>query len=107
MEDGCTFEVPILPDIYGLTPLDICLGIKKGADPHKFIEKLPETEEETENLAMIEEIFRGIKDYGFLHSSHFIMDAIIIAVGEGMPSVRDYLKERLKDSEHSFEGYTT
>ena len=56
---------------------------------------------------MIEEIFRGIKDYGFLHSSHFIMDAIIMAVGEGMPSVRDYLKERLKDSEHSFEGYTT
>ena len=79
-EDGCTFEVPILPNIYGRTPLDICLKIAKKADPNKFIEQLPEKENDNENLAMAEEIFRGIKDYGFLHSSHFLTDSIIDAV---------------------------
>ena len=51
---------------------------------------------------MVEEIFRGIKDYGFLHSSHFITGAIISAIEKGMPSVRDYLEKRLKDVDHCF-----
>ena len=26
-DNGCSFEIPILPDKYGDTPLDICMGI--------------------------------------------------------------------------------
>lgn len=29
-DDGCIFEVPILPDVFGRTPLDICLGLEKA-----------------------------------------------------------------------------
>ena len=28
-QEGISFEIPILPDIYGSTPLDICLEINK------------------------------------------------------------------------------
>ena len=28
-DDGCSFEIPILPDLYGMTPLDYCLGLKQ------------------------------------------------------------------------------
>ena len=31
-DDGCNFEVPILPDVFGKTPLHICLGFEKGAN---------------------------------------------------------------------------
>jgi len=27
MENGVHFEIPILPDMYGATPLDMCLGL--------------------------------------------------------------------------------
>ena len=31
-DEGCHFEVPILPDVFGKTPLDICLGLEKVPD---------------------------------------------------------------------------
>ena len=38
MTDGLSFEIPILPDMYGTTPLDICLGINthRVADSRVF-----------------------------------------------------------------------
>ena len=87
-DDGCSFEVPILPDIYGNTPLDICLGIvnrsRKGdkSKSGKIFKTDKDNQDDitaTENLAMVEVIFCSIKDYGFLHSSHFITDAVIEA----------------------------
>ena len=27
-DDGCKFEVPILPNVYGQTALDLCLGLR-------------------------------------------------------------------------------
>ena len=35
-DDGCIFEVPILPDIYGKTPLEICLGIDNKRGKRKY-----------------------------------------------------------------------
>ena len=34
-EEGIPFEIPILPDMYGATPLEMCLGINK----HSFVEE--------------------------------------------------------------------
>ena len=47
-------------------------------------EKIYKTEEKrknndsrnVENIAMAEVIFNGIKDYGFMHSSFFIVEAV-------------------------------
>ena len=35
LEEGTQFEIPILPDMYGVTPLDMCLGINR----HTFAEE--------------------------------------------------------------------
>ena len=78
------------------------MDIVKDADPEKYIEKLPEKDEKTENYAMAEEIFRGIKDYGFCHSSHFLTEAITLAIEEGFSSVIDYLEARFKEAGDSF-----
>ena len=55
---------------------------------------------------MVEVIFDGIKDYGFLHSSHFITDAVIEATRLGLPSMREYFDARLKNIEHFFQSKT-
>ena len=51
---------------------------------------------------MVEVIFCSIKDYGFLHSSHFITDAVIEATRQGLPSMREYFDARLKNIQHFF-----
>ena len=76
-----SFEIPILPDMYGITPLDICLGINKhrAADQNIFwrTEDSVNLVKSTENLAMAEVIFSNIKNYGIMHSSALINEAII------------------------------
>ena len=52
--------------------------------------------EATENEAMAEVIFKNLKDYGFMHSSHLINEAIIQATKLALPSIGDYLDSRLK-----------
>ena len=47
-------------------------------------------------------VFRGILDYGLLHSSQFITDAVIEAVRIGLPSVRDFFEARFKETHHCF-----
>lgn len=108
-DSGCAFEVPILPDVYGKTPLDICLGLvdQKNArigkiGLYKSIKTRSEDVKASENLAMVEILFRGIKDYGFLHSSHFITDAVIEAIRLGLPALREYFDARLKNIDHFF-----
>lgn len=51
---------------------------------------------------MAEEIFRGIKDYGYGHSSIFVTEAIIVAIAENISSVVDYLDARLKEADDAF-----
>ena len=75
------FEIPILPDMYGITPLDICLGINKhrAADKKIFWRASDSIVEQSENVAMAEVIFSNIKNYGIMHSSALINEAIIKA----------------------------
>ena len=60
--EGSSFEIPILQDIYGQTALDICLGIenKKNQDEQIFKKKEAnqfQVEEKVKNLIMADLIF--------------------------------------------------
>ena len=91
-ENGCTFEIPILPDIYGLTALDLCLGLYVNYE-NIFIADDRDNESlmKMNNIAMAEVLFEGIKSYNFMHCSHFISEAVIKATSLGLESVRAYL----------------
>ena len=55
---------------------------------------------------MAEVILEGIKNYGFMHSSFFIVEAVIRATELGLPAIKDYLERRLKSIDHSFGSKT-
>lgn len=44
---------------------------------------------------MADLIFSYIKDYGFMHSSQLIHEAIIKATKRALPSIGDYFESRL------------
>ena len=46
-------------------------------------------------------IFDGIKDFGLLHSSQNVMEAVIEATKLGLPAVKGYLESRVIRTEHS------
>ena len=74
-EQKC-LEIPILPDMYGADPIEICFGQNKKREAGLFVfyedEFNRRITEQTENLAMAEVIFSYIKDYGLMSSSMFI-----------------------------------
>lgn len=43
--DGTPFEIPVLPDMYGSTPLDICLAISEHRNAEAIVFYPPEEEE--------------------------------------------------------------
>lgn len=94
-QGGHTFELPILPDIFGHTPLDLCMGVSTQRYFEEDSENNFETIEAAENEAMAEVIFKYMKEYSFLHSSPFVNDAIIKAIEISIPSIGDYLESRL------------
>ena len=102
-EGGCTFEIPLMPDIYGLTALDYCLGLYSNYD-NLFVtdDRDKESLIEIENIAMAEVLFEGIKSYNFMHCSHFISEAVIKATSLGLDSVKAYLDSQLCTIDHSF-----
>ena len=52
------------------------------------------------NYAMAEIIFMGIREYGFMHSSFQITEALIKATILPLPGVGKYLESRMKDVKH-------
>lgn len=81
-----SLEIPILPDVYGFTPIDICLGIVEHNDKQN-LEIFKELEEDEKlassslkNNAMASEILKNLCQYGFMHSSYFLTNAIIEAL---------------------------
>ena len=55
---------------------------------------------------MAEVIFEGIKHYDFMHSSHFVSEAIIKATSLGLESVKAYLDSQLCTINHAFISQT-
>ena len=104
--NSCSFEVPILPDESGNTALDLCVGTYKKFSKRGFIKrnqqiyKNKDVNHESENIAMAQEIFMAIKDYGLMHSSFFLNDAVIKSIELNIFSIREYLEGRFKAGSH-------
>ena len=96
--------------MYGITPLDICLGINthRASDEKQFFRTAASVEvvKTSENTAMAEVIFSNLKHYGNMHSSSLINEAIIGAIKIGLPSVGEYLESRLISLPHTFTSST-
>ena len=109
LHDGClskALELPILPNIYGLTCLDYCLP--DFSDHHidyKIFEENVEalkTLKISENIRLGELIFERISDYGFMHSSPFVTSSLLAAIGISEDFANHYLEKSLKKVEHFF-----
>ena len=90
--------------MYGYTALDFCMGIKKNLSRENsvFYAQSDEDNSGSLNYAMAEVIFMGIKEYGFMHSSYQVTEALILATRLALPGVAEYLESRLIDVEHQF-----
>ena len=55
---------------------------------------------------MADVIFKYISDYGYMHSSSIIHEAIIEATKISLPSIGDYLDSRMMRAVHCFESQT-
>ena len=90
----------MIQDIYGITPLDSCLGKIVWRSDYKGIFYSPTTEElalqtEVKNKTMASVIFSYIQDYSFMHMSS--VAAISNAVIDNVPGIGDYLESRFKE----------
>lgn len=54
------------------------------------------------NIAMADAIFEGITDYGFMHSSNFINEAVTVSTKMALPSIFEYLESRMQPVNHCF-----
>ena len=83
-DEEVSYEIPILQDVFGNTPLDICLDITEMSEGElKLFSPSSENDVnigENLNTAMAELIFQNIKDYGIMHSSYCLNHAIISAI---------------------------
>ena len=99
-----------MPDMYGITPLDICLGISTHREADKEIFRRDESAESeifaSENAAMAEVIFDNLKNYGFMQSSTLINEALIEAVKRSLPGIGEYLDSRMQKVDHCFTSNT-
>ena len=95
--DGCSLEIPILPDRYGNTALDYVLGIRETNQYSDIFDQISKVDNilQSENIAMAEAIFKGISGYGFMHSSFFVKDAVIKAARIGLDGLGEYLDGRM------------
>ena len=87
-DDSSPYEIPILPNIYGKTCIDLCLGLSSVVDG--VYEKNKKSKADLMaiiNVAMADAIFEGIKDYGFMHSSSFIFEAVTKATRMSLPNI--------------------
>jgi len=92
--------------MFGATPLDICMGINTlrlmDTGIFKTNEEAIDEIKGSENIAMADVIFEHITDYGFMHSSFQITEAVIQGIKLALPSIGDYLNSRLISVNQSF-----
>ena len=99
-DEGCDFEIPLLPDMYGATALDICLSIDLESKESSGIFYRNEANQRlikgSENVAMANIIFDKISVYSFMHSSAQVTEALIRATQISLPSIGNYMESRLQ-----------
>ena len=74
----------------GNTPLDTALGLAKKSDVFESNDLNAHT-----NIELASIFFQCIKDYPELHSTPYIVKAIIEAVKKRLPGIGDFLDARL------------
>ena len=108
-------EIPFLNDLEQKTALDICLDVKAQqrdsacpeirkifCQPRRFYDEVtkPNDNESTRNIMLADAILENIMNFGLMHSSHQIIDALIVGTRLGLPSVKSYLESRIMKTEH-------
>ena len=109
-------EIPFLNDLEQKTALDICLGVevlksdklcpethKLFCSPREFFRESMKSKDEkqsTKNIMLADAILENIMNFGMMHSSHQIIDALIMGTALGLPSVKSYLDSRIMKAEH-------
>lgn len=112
--ESSNLEVPILPNMFGFTCLDYCLP---GDVPDHHVNEIFETSGDAAdlqkdiliksiNVALGELLFESITDYGFMHSSPFIVSSLLDAVKLGEEFANSYLASCLKEVDHFFKNKT-
>ena len=89
-EIGQPLHIPIIKDAVGNTPLDSALGLEKSDEIFKNTDKNAYT-----NIELASIFFESIKDYPELHSTPYIVKAIIEAVKNRLPGIGAFLDARM------------
>ena len=108
--DSCpsdALELPILPNMFGLTSLDYCLPGKVPEDHIDFDIFFKDKDaldvlDVSENVRLGELIYEEIADYSFMHSSPFVSSSLIDAIKIGEDFADEYLEKCLKKVNHFF-----
>ena len=120
VEGAVKFEIPLLRNVNGRTALDICLKIKhkEGKEifpeanklfrtPRIFLDELKSQQNAKvlksarSNIMLAGMIMENISDFGMMHSSPLVTEALIVAVKQGLPAVIPYLDSRIFEAEHA------
>lgn len=116
-EEGSTFEVPVLRDMYGFSPVALSLGmdelpfadysifrdyeLKVKLSPEDPGHEKPLTK--AVNLEMAILIFQRLSKYGFMHSSYEVNHSVLHAIKIALPDIGVYLESLFKEAKHVFQ----
>jgi len=104
-------EVPLTPDIYGDTVLDMILNVKHNRPKslRKFYHPVPKLDKKliagtiaettiASHYAIV--VFQHLKNYEFCHSGYLLSGAIIKAVDNRIPGIFEFLEARVVTPKH-------
>lgn len=97
-EVGKSFEVPMLTDNLGATPIDLALGITNTIDENseKELAKQMQGEDFFSDLELASVFLKNIKNYSYLHQGQSIVHTIIKCIELEVPGIADFLESRYK-----------
>ena len=120
-EANTPFEVPILEDWYGMTPIETALAQPQDGE-FGFFELRKAMKDETKiksigqfkdwligakqkknkktNIPLAALMLELIKNYSYLHSAPILCEAVIAAINAEVPNIGAYLDGRLVESSH-------
>ena len=94
----------MIQDVYGVTPLDSCLGKLVWSPNYEGVffeleEEVAKQQKEVKNKTMASVILDYIKDYSFLYLSS--VSAISNAVRDDIPGIGGFLESRLREDAYA------
>ena len=94
----------MIQDVYGITPLDSCLGKLVWRPYYEGVfysldEEYATQQAEVKNKTMASVISENIKEYSFMYLSS--VAAVSNAVGDDIPGIGDFLQSRFREEAYS------